>query len=44
MSVGTLRERLHANAVPLQLPIGAEDSFSGIIDLVKMMLLFTKMI
>ena len=35
MSVGTLRERLHANAVPLQLPIGAEDSFSGIIDLVK---------
>lgn len=35
MSVNTLRDRLHANAVAIQLPIGAEDSFSGIIDLIK---------
>ncbi|RBR27910.1 elongation factor G [Enterococcus cecorum] len=35
-SVRTLRDRLQANAHPIQLPIGAEDSFTGIIDLVKM--------
>ena len=35
-SVGTLRERLQANAHPIQLPIGAENSFTGIIDLVDM--------
>ena len=35
-SVRTLHERLQANAHPVQLPIGAEDEFSGIIDLVKM--------
>ncbi|MDO5089939.1 MAG: elongation factor G [Cardiobacteriaceae bacterium] len=28
--------RLHANAVPLQLPIGAEENFKGVIDLIKM--------
>ena len=31
-----VRERLHANGVPIQLPIGAEDTFTGIIDLVNM--------
>ncbi|MEK4387819.1 elongation factor G [Solibacillus sp. FSL W7-1436] len=35
-SVGTLHERLQANAHPIQLPIGAEDDFSGIIDLIEM--------
>ena len=31
-----MRDRLHTNAVAIQLPIGAEDTFKGIIDLVKM--------
>ncbi|MEM9161844.1 MAG: elongation factor G [Cyanobacteria bacterium P01_F01_bin.4] len=31
-----IKERLRANAVPVQLPIGAEDKFEGVIDLVKM--------
>ncbi|MBR1729227.1 MAG: elongation factor G [Selenomonadaceae bacterium] len=31
-----MRDRLHTNAVAIQLPIGAEDKFEGIIDLVKM--------
>ena len=35
-SVGTLHDRLQANAHPIQLPIGSEDDFSGIIDLIKM--------
>ena len=34
--VSMMRERLHANAVPIQLPIGAEDTFKGIIDLFEM--------
>ena len=34
--VKMMHERLQANAVPIQLPIGAEDSFKGIIDLIKM--------
>ncbi|WP_010285039.1 elongation factor G [Bacillus timonensis] len=35
-SVKTLHDRLQANAHPIQLPIGAEDQFRGIIDLVEM--------
>ena len=35
-SVETITKRLGANAVPIQLPIGAEDSFEGIIDLMIM--------
>jgi len=35
MCINTLRDRLHCNAVPIQLPIGAESDFKGIIDLIK---------
>ena len=35
-SVRTIHKRLQANAHPIQLPIGAEDNFTGIIDLIKM--------
>ncbi|GIN42150.1 elongation factor G [Heyndrickxia oleronia] len=35
-SVGTIHDRLQANAHPIQLPIGAEDQFEGIIDLIEM--------
>ena len=31
-----MKERLHANPVPIQVPIGAEEGFKGVIDLVKM--------
>ena len=34
--VKQMKERLKANAIPLQLPIGAEDNFKGVVDLVKM--------
>ena len=34
--VDMMKDRLHANAVPIQLPIGKEDTFRGIIDLVTM--------
>ena len=35
-AVDTMRDRLGANAVPVQLPIGAESEFRGIVDLVEM--------
>ena len=35
-TVADIRERLGANAVPVQLPIGVEDEFSGAVDLVRM--------
>ncbi len=34
--VEMMRKRLGANAIPIQLPIGAEDDFSGIVDLVRL--------
>ena len=36
LCVSQLKDRLNANAVPIQLPIGAEDNFKGIVDLIKM--------
>ncbi len=36
LCVEQLKNRLHANAVPIQLPIGKEDYFQGIVDLIKM--------
>ncbi|WP_217588992.1 elongation factor G [Lentibacillus saliphilus] len=35
-ATGTLKDRLGANAHPVQMPIGAEDQFNGIIDLINM--------
>ncbi|AEE97331.1 elongation factor G [Mahella australiensis] len=34
-AIKMMRERLNANAVPIQLPIGKEDSFIGVIDLIR---------
>ena len=34
--VRQIRERLGANAVPVQLPLGSEDSFAGVVDLIRM--------
>ncbi|WP_066072295.1 elongation factor G [Neobacillus soli] len=39
-SIGTIHDRLQANAHAIQLPIGAEDQFNGIIDLVEMNAVF----
>jgi elongation factor G len=39
-SIDTLHDRLQANAHAIQLPIGAEDQFNGIIDLVEMKAIF----
>ena len=36
LCVHQLKDRLNANPVPIQLPIGAEDNFQGIVDLIKM--------
>jgi elongation factor G len=40
MSIESIRDKLLANPVIVQIPIGAEDSFAGIIDLVKMKAVF----
>ncbi|MGO3019174.1 MAG: elongation factor G [Anaerococcus sp.] len=36
MSVDTIKEKLKANAVPIEIPIGAEQEFEGVVDLVSM--------
>ncbi|MCC6278791.1 MAG: GTP-binding protein, partial [Oligoflexia bacterium] len=36
MSWKSIKEKLSANPIPIQIPIGAEDQFKGIVDLVKM--------
>ncbi|MBP8911160.1 MAG: elongation factor G [Phycisphaerae bacterium] len=40
MSVASIREKLHANPVAVQIPMGAEDSFAGVIDLITMKAVF----
>jgi len=42
MSVESIRDKLQAKPVILQIPIGAQDSFNGIIDLIKMKAVFYK--
>ena len=41
-AVARMRERLGANAVPIQIPVGAEENFNGIIDLVEMKMISNK--
>ena len=36
LCIEQMKTRLHANPVPVQLPVGAEDTFQGIVDLIKM--------
>ena len=35
MSVNSIREKLQGNAIPIQVPVGLEDSFTGVIDLIE---------
>ncbi len=42
MSVESIRDKLLANPILLQIPIGAESSFAGIMDLIKMKAVFYK--
>ncbi|WP_368489097.1 elongation factor G [Clostridium sp. BJN0013] len=35
MCINTLRDRLHCNAIPIQIPIGSENEFKGIVNLIK---------
>lgn len=39
-AVNTMREKLHANALPVHCPIGAEGQFKGMVDLIRMKALF----
>jgi elongation factor G len=41
--VDMIRTRLRANPVPIQLPIGAEDNFEGVVDLIKMKAIYWDM-
>ncbi|NBV54314.1 MAG: elongation factor G, partial [Proteobacteria bacterium] len=40
--VSMIRERLRANAIPIQIPVGKEDGFQGVVDLVRMKALVWK--
>ncbi|MCP4257900.1 MAG: elongation factor G, partial [Planctomycetes bacterium] len=42
MAVNSIRDKLLANPILLQIPIGAEDTFAGVIDLIKMQAVFYK--
>ena len=42
MTIDSIRDKLLANPILVQLPIGAEDSFAGVIDLIKMQAVFYK--
>ena len=35
MSYGTIQEKLNANPIPVQVPIGVEDTFAGVVDLLE---------
>jgi elongation factor G len=39
-AVNTMKEKLHANAIPVHCPIGAESDFKGMVDLISMRALF----
>src|ERR1700693_5709973 len=39
-AVNTMREKLHANAIPVHCPIGAESEFKGMVDLITMKALY----
>lgn len=39
-AIKTMREKLHANAIPVHCPIGAESDFKGMVDLVRMKALY----
>ncbi len=41
-TVGMMKDRLKANAVPIQIPIGAEDTFKGMVDLIAMQAIIYK--
>jgi elongation factor G len=42
MTIDSIRDKLLANPILMQIPIGAEDSFAGVIDLIKMQAVFYK--
>ena len=42
MTIDSIRDKLLANPILLQIPIGAEDTFTGVIDLLKMQAVFYK--
>ncbi len=42
MTIDSIRDKLLANPILVQIPIGAEDSFAGIVDLIKMQAVFYK--